>query len=270
MLSGYSLGAFLNILTPDPPQWERDFRRLTRLPSLGHVELWVEHLPAEREQKLLRALLEGMDVLVHAPFIHLSLATNLKAIRRISKERYEEAIGFAARIDAKVVTMHGGSYAFYETKEVALERVAEMLDDLTSLDTPIVTVENMPAKRGTTQEALSSLRDLVSLKSLVPGIKFTLDVGHCLQNDEDFTSFLRRYKKSVLDIHMHDAVRGGRGHLPAGAGALDFGRLSQFLHEIAFDRYLTVENLTFEDTTATWSAWRAAESRTRDVIGSGT
>jgi sugar phosphate isomerase/epimerase len=241
-------------------QWERELGALRHLPGLSHVEVWVEYVPNLSERRALRDSLQGLRMLVHGPFIHLSLASSNAALRDLSRRRIEKAIDFAVDMDAKVFTIHGGSFAFFEEKDAAISRVADAIGQWVLPPGLKLAVENMPAKGGTTQESVQSLEDLLAIGSRVPGAYFTLDVGHCVQNGEDFSEFVRGHASRIADVQLHDAIRGGRGHLPAGKGAVDFQHLRMLLEEVAYSGFVSLENLDLEDTRATWSAWLAPSS----------
>lgn len=253
-----SVGAFINLLYRAPDRWESDFRSLQQFVSPDHVEIWAEYLPTQAERARLQRMLGGLPILVHAPFIHLSLASHLSKIRALSKQRCEKAIDLARYLGAKAVTLHGGSYPFHESRTVAIHRVAESVGEWASNGEVIVAVENMPQKAGTTHEAVDSLTELAMIKTLVPNVHFTVDIGHCIQNGEEFSAFFRMHADNIVDVHLHDAVRGGRGHLAAGQGELDIPLLRSVLGVANYTKFVTIETLTLEDTITTHSAWMAA------------
>jgi sugar phosphate isomerase/epimerase len=118
---------------------------------------------------------------------------------------------------------------------------------------------------------LGSLEDLVAIKTLVPDLHFTLDIGHCVQNGENFSPFFSRYAASILDVHLHDAVRGGRGHLAAGLGELDIPLVRSVLRRVNYAKFLTIETLTHDDTIMTLAAWQASATSADSsrVVGAG-
>jgi sugar phosphate isomerase/epimerase len=79
-----------------------------------------------------------------------------------------------------------------------------------------------------------------------------LDVGHCTQNGEQYDDFVRHYADVVANIHLHDAKRGGKGHLALGAGELDLGGFLRGLKSSQYRGFLTLETLTEDDTSRSW------------------
>lgn len=259
----YKKGAFLNVVNPNIAEWEADLRWLEGLPSRQHVEVWLEYIPVREERTALREMLSGTEVIVHGPFIHTSLVTHLETLASLSSETYGEAIECAEIIGAKVVTLHAGTYPFFETRETALARLARKFSDFVSLGTPIVALENMPVKEGTTREALANLEDLELLKSMMPEVHFTLDIGHSLQNQDDYASFLMRHHESVVNIHLHDGLPNRRSHLALGMGLLDLAGFLRVLRQVNYSRYISLETISHEDTKASWSVWLDVESSIR-------
>jgi sugar phosphate isomerase/epimerase len=259
--TSYRKGAFLNIVTSDRQDWTDAYRRIERFDGRGHVELWMEHIPSTEDIRALRHLLRDTEVIVHGPFIHLSLCTGLSEIAEVSLRRCERAIDASARIDAKVVTFHAGTYEVFEDHRTALERLAHRADRLIRVQTPVVTLENMPVRHsGTMRECLGRVDDLRQFLLLVPETKFTLDIGHCLQNGDDYLGFLREHSDRIKNIHLHDGKRGGRGHLRLGGGELELAKLVETLHDLNFREFVGLETIRDEDTDASWKIWLKAEA----------
>ncbi len=255
----YKRGAFVHVLTSDPAKWEADFRNIAALPCQQHVEVWLEYIPLAKERLVLAEMLRGTEVIIHGPFIHSSLVSNLQDFAEISLRRSSEAVEFATMIGAKVITFHAGTTPVFETREIAFERLAKRFSQFVTVKSPVVTLENMPVKNGTTRECLGKLDDLRALHSIMPEVQFTLDIGHSLQNGDDFESFLREYAPRIRDIHLHDGRLGGRSHMRLGAGMLNLQKLLEVLRDLRFSRYVTLETISFADTKASWQTWLEAE-----------
>lgn len=258
----YRRGAFVNLLTRNPKEWEVELNRVGNLPFLQHIEVWMEYIPTGKERSILRDMLKGKQVILHGPFIHMSLVTHLHELGEMSLRRCHEAVEVASLIGAKVVTLHAGTFPVFETREIAFERLARRFSSFVDLNLPVVALENMPVRTGTSMECLGKLEDLTLFRSILPGVRFTLDVGHCLQNTDDFESFLRENAPRIADIHLHDATPGGRGHLRLGKGALDLPRLLLVLKEIGFTEYVSLETISPKDTVSSWKTWLDAERTT--------
>jgi sugar phosphate isomerase/epimerase len=256
----YRRGAFVNILSPAKEDWRASYRRIERFPGRHHVELWIEHVPSREEIGTLRDLLHGTEVIVHGPFIHLSLCTRLTELADLSIRRCELVIDVATRINAKVVTLHAGTYEVFEQHQSALDRLVRRIERFTSVQSPVVTLENMPVRSsGTTRECLGHLDDLRRLVAMIPQVHLTLDIGHCLQNGDNHLAFLRQYHDQIRNIHLHDGRESGRGHLRLGSGELDLPKLLWTLESVRYPGFVTLETIRDEDTDSSWATWLKTE-----------
>ena len=258
-MSKYKKGTFLNIVSCDPVAWETAFRRVQNLPSREHIEIWLEYIPKGKDRSILQDMARHTEVIVHGPFIHTSLVSHLDALSDISLRRCMEGLEFASFIEAKVVTFHAGTYPLFDTRETAFERLAKRFSQLASLKSPVVTLENLPVRKGTTVECLGRLDDLRTFQTLMPDVRFTLDIGHSIQNADDFELFLREKSSCIENIHLHDGRAGKRSHLRLGAGTLDLPKLIELLGQIGYSKYVSLETISLEDTLASWEVWLQAE-----------
>ena len=245
MLDKASLGAFINLQAHDPHSWARDLARLDKL-AIDHVELWLEYEPTTRQVGELASVFGAHRTIMHGPFIGMSLATEWGALASLSIDRCHRAIEVAGAIGAELVTLHAGAHAVHGGHAAALKRLAARFARFTRMGSPVVTLENMPARGGATQEAVACSSDLAALEELLPAVSFTLDIGHCVQNDEDPSDVLLRYRESVRNVHLHDGCRGGRAHLPLGEGQLELDLVLETLDSIAYDGFLTLETLGWD------------------------
>jgi sugar phosphate isomerase/epimerase len=255
----YKKGVFVNIFNFNPVKWEADFRQTENFTSLEHIEIWLEYIPRREERKILHEIVKNKRIVIHGPFIHTSLVSHLNSIREVSFRRCCETIEFANMLGAEVVTFHAGNYPVFETQQTAFERLINSFAEFVVLKAPIVTLENLPVKGGTTKECLGRLDDLRYLKSIMPDIRFTLDIGHCLQNGDDFESLLREPSFCIENIHLHDGKPGERSHLPIGAGILNLPRLIGVLKDTNYNGFISLETISLEDTVVSWSSWLDVE-----------
>src|SRR5690348_9070756 len=123
----HSRGAFLQVVSQNPEDWRHSIEFLSHLPNLQHIELWLEFLPSGADLKRLKRLLRDLTILVHAPFVHLSLVTHAEEVRKASIQRCKEAIAVASALDARVVTIHAGSHGTFEPESAGLNRLIDSL-----------------------------------------------------------------------------------------------------------------------------------------------
>jgi sugar phosphate isomerase/epimerase len=258
----FKQGAFVNLLTPGSTEWKNTLDTLDRFPALDHVELWLEYIPKGTEIKEIRSAFQGIELIVHGPFIHMSLLSHISEVVSVTEKRFNSTLDFASKVDARVVTFHAGSYPLFEAKTDALEKLASRFEPFTRIKDPIPTLENMPIKsHGTVKEPIGKLSDYDEILKLLPGLRFTLDIGHCLQNEDDFVCFLRKHSSRIENIHLHDGIPGGSGHLRLGRGALDLNRFLDTLSAVSFDKFVSMETISIEDTRSSWKTLCEEESR---------
>jgi len=256
----FKQGAFVNVLTSDSQRWKTTLANLNRLPALDHIELWLEHIPKGNELKEIRSVFRGIPLIIHGPFIHTSLVSHLREIVKVTEERFDATVEFASKVDARVVTFHAGSYPLFESRDIVLEKLASRFERFVELKDPVTTLENMPIKSyGTTKEPVGKLSDYDEILKLLPKLRFTLDIGHCIQNEDDFIPFLRKYSSRIENIHLHDGIPRGKGHLRLGTGKLDLSQFLDALRDVNFEKYVSMETISLDDTTSSWGTLCEAE-----------
>lgn len=255
-------GVFVHVTDDDERSWAQQADWARTLPGRTHVEIWLEHLPATRASRnaLIRQF-ASQGVLVHAPFVGLSLSSDWAALRAISTDRLREALEIAAELAADVMTIHPGPVLFATERRAALERFAQAYATLCAESGDVtVAVENMPDRRGVTREVLVSADDAAFLLTLVPDIALTLDIGHAQQNqDRGYRRFLSLVGAAVVNVHLHDAFTGGPAHLPLGSGELDLADVTQALSSLPYTGYLSLETLNQKDSEVSWQSLRTTD-----------
>lgn len=248
---GPSLGLVVDIVHPHPARWLAEIEELRGIAALGHVELWMEHIPTVRETEELRAVLEGTRVTVHAPFVDMSLVTRWPDYARASMQRLRAAIHASQALDAEVFTIHAGKFPAFESQDEALKRFVDRYETLRNRSAELeIAVENLKSKSsGVSREAVASRADIRFLRDQHRTIKFTPDVGHALQNGEDPIALLEECGADVACVHVHDASRGGRSHRRLGEGELRLSELASYLLRVEA-RFVTLELLTLADGEA--------------------
>ncbi len=256
--SKYSKGVFLNIVSKDKNNWKRQIDFINSLLNVNHVEVWIEENLTVSELKFLKSLLKNYEILIHGPFVHLSLISPHREIREITIKLYLRTLKIAEVLGAKLVTFHCGTKTKFTSKETSAKLLVQNFKKVRKYYKRKLTftIENLPMeKRGVQIHYPSSLKDLAYLKNLLPRLNFTLDVGHAFQGGEglnEISKFLKKYKNSILDIHLHDATLKGKAHLALGKGDLNFNKFFQILNKVGYTGYISLETISNEDTKKSW------------------
>ncbi|XOU93886.1 MAG: sugar phosphate isomerase/epimerase family protein [Candidatus Kerfeldbacteria bacterium] len=251
-----SYGAFLNIITNDRSIIEQRIAFLKQLNNLGHIEVWLEYGEwTLDDSKWLKEKLAGYEIIVHAPFIGFSFVTMNTVINEASLVALQEAVKHVEILEGKVMTVHVGRKPMYitddEAREMAipyLERLAEFVDRRFEL-----AIENLPVSTGTSLRYPIKLNELELIIKRVPRLVSTVDIGHCMQNEDDYKEYFEDNIDKILNIHVHNAFTKGRAHFGFDKkGDLDLKEFISFLKKTGYKNYFTLEVLGDDDIVKSW------------------
>ena len=253
----YSKGVFLNAVPRDRKYWRKQANFINSLLGVEHVEVLIEENLDLSEIRFIKSLLKEYKVITHAPFIEVNPISCHPEIREVALKLHLKAIEVSRRLDAEVMTIHGGKMNIFQSKETVMKLLVQNLTKIKKYHKrrPNIAIENLPSHSGIFGDFLSELEDFSYLKKSFPEANFTLDIGHAFRSGENLTKiskFLKQYKNSILDIHLHDAIFRGRDHLALGEGDLDFNKLFHILNKIGYAGYITLETISQEDTRKSW------------------
>ena len=86
----------------------------------------------DKDLAWLKKRLLKFDLIIHAPFIGLSLISCHEEICDASLKSIKKTIDYAEKLEAKVVTVHAGKYPFFMTKGEILNNIAKNFGELVS------------------------------------------------------------------------------------------------------------------------------------------
>ena len=110
----FSLGVFINIKFGTLAEVEEEIKMLDNLEGLEHIEIWREADYLEPEaDKLLRSLKNKYRLILHAPFINITMASNLELVNKASVDTIQKYYDWGVEIEAEVITLHGGHKPFF-------------------------------------------------------------------------------------------------------------------------------------------------------------
>jgi sugar phosphate isomerase/epimerase len=249
-----SLGAFLHLTCFEPERWQEQLVELRDLKDRGHVEVWFEWLPSTAaESDAVRGLLSGERVVVHAPFIGMSIGSHWPELVAVSVDRIVETCRIAEDLKAEVVTIHSGIVSVFEQHEAVLDRIAGAYETIQAQAGGLtVALENMYNGRGITAHGAASIADLLALSQRVPTMKFTLDIGHAIQSKDQYRRFLLTKTPAIANIHLHDGFADGTAHLRLGDGQLDLADFAISCVDAGYDQFIGLETIGAADTAASW------------------
>ncbi len=160
----YSKGVFLNIISKDKKDWKKQIDFINSLTKVNHIEIWLEENLTVAELKFLKSALKKYEIIIHAPFVHLSLISPHQEIRDITLNLYLKTLKIAENLGAKCVTFHCGTTTKFSSKKVAVELLIKNFGEIKKNYKGKITfaIENLPAEeRGVQIHYPTFLKDLV-------------------------------------------------------------------------------------------------------------
>ena len=170
----------------------------------------------------------GLLTTLHSPFIDLAPGSPDRAIREVTRKRFEQVVKVASIFRPKAIVCHIG----YDTRRYgflrkvwlnnSLETWKWLAKELMERDIQL-SLENVYEDRP--QDILPVFKTLEKY-----GVKFCFDTGHCVAFGkspmEDWLTCLGRY---LGHLHLHDNDGVEDQHLGLGMGKIGFERLFHWL-----------------------------------------
>jgi len=248
-MNKFSLGIFLDIHPEGREKWQQNIDFINSVEGINHLEIWLESNLTDDDIQFLQSKLSKYQLIIHGPFLNLSLLSDHSSVNQTSLEIFKNAIDTSVKLNAKLITVHAGKYPKFFDKQKVFSIFEENFSELTNYanNKIIVTTENMDSSHGA-HISFPTVVDFSDIKKITPNVKFTLDIGHCILESSDLYYFLKTYKDDIKNIHIHNAFKNGKSHfglqLP---GDLNTKKIINFLNEIDYQGFLTIEVLTNED-----------------------
>jgi sugar phosphate isomerase/epimerase len=123
-----------------------------------------------------------------------------------------------------------------------LDAQAELLRKIIALSQAHGVVLNL---HNHTYEVMDDLHDLKGTLSRIPDVKLGPDLNWLARAGVDPASFIRRFGKQIVFLHLRDQKADGRWSEAMGEGSTDYVAIGKALHEVDF-RGLAVIELAHE------------------------
>lgn len=238
----YSLGVFLNVFTKDQENWKKQASFIQNLGAVEHVEVLLEDITITNDDiALLQKLLAPYNVIVHAPFMDLTLLSPHAEITNTTLMIFQKALKIAEKLNAKVFTIHLQSYPFFATQESIVSPLSTTLKKLATYSSIPLSIENLSKGSATGITFPSKPEDEDVLASILPkGAGLTIDTGHFLKDAYDVLKITAAHSSRILNFHLHDGDKNG-AHYALGNGILPLKEFLQLLEKKEYSRFVTVE-----------------------------
>ncbi|UPV74610.1 sugar phosphate isomerase/epimerase [Halorussus limi] len=165
---------------------------------------------------------EGLDLLVHLPFVDLEIGSPRDPVREGSLSEQRACIEAAAEMGAEKAVLHAGTSA--RPPEWQLDEIAPiLLDSIRILDRFAadrgveICVENLPGVPFTVHHLDRVFEETEA--------SATFDTGHARvdgMDADEMADFLDAHGDRVSHVHVNDAREDADEHVPTGSGTTDF------------------------------------------------
>jgi len=184
-----------------------------------------------------RALDEGeLGVLGHLAW-YLPIASAMPQLRKAAVQIAIDYLQAFAEIEVPAVTVHAHWPTRLFTEEDGLRWQRESITDIISAASKLgirMMYEPVPTYHDTPENVATLLESL-------PDLLLHLDIGHSNMCGLDPADVIRRLGDRLYHVHLNDNNGEGDLHLPPGTGNIDWPAVCRALHDVNYDRTITIE-----------------------------
>ncbi|MBI2545374.1 MAG: sugar phosphate isomerase/epimerase [Candidatus Aenigmarchaeota archaeon] len=227
--------------------------------SLGfdYVEIGIElpegapEILMKKKNKVMKLVSEfSYPAIAHTAW-WIDLGSGYEYIRQAWVEESKKCIDTAEALGLKLINFHFYSIGLVEDYKAyhrfIVNNIIRSLKEIVEYaDSKGLTVmyENSPTKKSNV-----GFKEYKTIMDKVPKLKVHLDIPHAfVENGMDgIKEYLFSFKDRIAHIHLHDNDGTEDQHLPLGKGKIDFKLLVKWLHEIKYDKTITLEVFTSKE-----------------------
>lgn len=194
---------------------------ISRLPNFIDIDNNLDGIIRELQNALND--FEGARTL-HGMFFDLSIASQDRAIRQLSRKRHAQSLQVAKSINAKTLVFHSGYKAMKHKisqdkfKETSIKFWKEFVKEFEDLNI-IAAIENV--LEPTPSLILDIIENVAS-----PNLKASIDTGHAnLVSNLEVSSWIKQYGHHLHHMHIHNNFGDDDSHFSILNGTLDFDKI---------------------------------------------
>jgi len=223
------------------------------------IEVWTEFPAAksfdvlmdERMEKQVEEALASTDLIatVHAPIHELNLASPHDKVRHFALDETKKAIEFARRIDAKIVTTHGGKKRGGFSRKESLMLLIDSLNKLGKVardNGVVLSMENnafgSPTHGYGNDLCIWPEELLFVMERIREPVKVTLDLAHLETIPHiNYEEYIYTLKNWIAHCHVADVKDKQHIYLPIGSGTVRFDEAFEHLRKIGYKGFFIIE-----------------------------
>jgi len=215
--------------------------------EISWLEVWTEHFWRDDDGRMFDRLgKSGLDVSVHGPTGDINITSSNGGIRQKSLKQVLQASEEAARMGARVITIHPGYLTGRQDepdsiRELQIDAFTQMAKRSKQLGITVAmeTMERKAKEVVINPELANEIIDAVNMENF--GITFDISHAHTVMDVVEFIRSLRR----IVHIHISD-TKSGKVHVQMGEGEIAFGPVLRVLKE-KYDGALVIEGWNPKD-----------------------
>lgn len=220
---------------------------LAREVGITWLEVWTEHFWRDDDGRLLEKLHNSrLDLSVHGPIGDINITSSNPGIRAESLRQVLQAVEEAARMGARVITVHPGYLTGRQDGEEGIwDFQVEALTEIAKRGKEagvIVAMETMERRNKEVVIHPAIANQIIEAVNMANfGVTFDISHAHTVMDVVEFIRALRR----ITHIHISD-TKNGKVHVQMGEGEIAFGPVLQALRE-KYDGALVIEGWNPKD-----------------------
>jgi L-ribulose-5-phosphate 3-epimerase len=216
--------------------------------NVKHLELPDEglHTLNKRRVKNLKEIAEtrNLELVVHAPWAGINIATPSPVLRRTILKRLEKSLVYAGQLDCRLWLFHPGSRTglshIYPGKDwqLNLESVRTLLR-VARRESVNIAIENTPEPFPSLMKSVEDFHRFY--EDLGDDIDMVLDVAHANLNNQ-IQDFFTQFSKKIVHIHVSDNDGANDLHLGIGYGSIDWENVAKLVKEAEYSNLIIIES----------------------------
>ncbi len=223
-----------------------DFVEIGMEGPLGFPEIVLE-----RKKEILNLLKkQGMNAIAHTSWF-MELGALHEGVRDAWLNEAKKAIWASAELGIELVNFHAHSMGMFlrnkKSKKQLLKNFSESMKELVELGKRFgvkIMLENTAGK--------GEIREFDDFRYIIEHTKnlyVHLDVGHAfiVGGMHEISKYIRRFRKKLVHIHIHDNHGEEDEHLALGMGNIDYEDVVRELKRIGYNGTITLEVFTGND-----------------------